>query len=120
MTGEMLQIALEIRQELDQAGRAFQTYTRDDFTTRYRLTSGNQAGRFTKNMASELDQALLEHGLRTFPPLYTLRNHETARVFRSYTVASSLLDVILTPSQETDQQLGEITTKIKGMWQWEL
>ena len=120
MPNESLAIAKAIRDELDRDRLAFKRYPRAEITRRYRQATGNPAGRLTFGIASEIDQAISDQGLRTFPSFSDLESPEDeARVFRSATVAASLLDVLLNPSNETDQRLAEITTKVKGMWNWE-
>lgn len=115
---DLLELARQVRREMDSGRFAFKRYTRREFTDRLREISGEETSRVRAGTAQDIERALQEQGLRVFPTLAALDAADEARVFRASTVAANLLDVLINPSDKTDQELAEITSKIKGVWQW--
>lgn len=97
-------------------GKAFLTIGRTDITKRVREVSGEDTTRLKSEMASDLEIALLEQGVRCFPTLKETTTGDTIRLFHAGTLLGHLTDLLVHPSPETDRELGDVLVKIKGKW----
>lgn len=114
-----LTLAREIRSALDREKLAFKSYSRAKITERLREISGEPNTRIkTAAMAPEIERILVEQGIRTFPKISETTTGENIRVWRAGTIAAQLLDFILNPGERTDRELGNLTQKMKGRWDW--
>lgn len=112
-------LAKQVRGELNASGLAFRSYRRREFTDRLREVSGEPSTRIkTASMAPDIEDAFRDQGLRVFPRLTETSTNDEIRVWRAGTVAAEILDLILNPGTESDRQLGSITQKVKGKFEW--
>ena len=74
------------------------------------------AERVSNNMRGDLEEALLNMGVRAYPALTTAS--EAYRLFHHDTVVASLVDLLMHPSEDSDKKLAEVVTKVKGLWSW--
>ena len=117
----LLELARQLRAEMNSTNLAFKRLTRAEFTERLRKLSGEEGARIRSTASQDIERALQEQGIRIFPRLAEVTaGDDEVRLFRAGTVAANLLDVLLNPSNGTDQELIEITKKIKGMWKWSI
>ena len=99
-------------------GRAFLTIPRMDVTELLREVSGEDTTRIKSGIAGDLERVLLEQGIRTYPSLAETSTDDTIRLFHSDSKLGELIDLLIYPSTETDRELGEMLTKVKGKWVW--
>ena len=99
---------------MDRDAAYFKPYARREFTDRLRSISGEERARIKDQTAQEIERALNEQGLRLFPSLELAEPNDEVRVFRAGTVATRLLDVLLHPSDKTNEELISYITRIKG------
>ena len=109
-------VARQLKTKLN--GKAFLTIPRTDITQVLRDVSGEDTTRIKSNIAADLEMAMLEQGIRCYPSLQVTTTGDTVRLFHAGTVLGNLLDLLVHPSTETDTDLGEMLTKIKGKWKW--
>ena len=109
-------LALSFKRDLD--GLAFKSYRRVELTERLRELSGEGRARIsTSKVADDIDDAFHSQGLRIFPRLQDMDTDDLVRVWRAGTRAE-MLDLLLLPGKSSDRELGNITKKIKGPWNW--
>ena len=113
--GNLVQAAKELERRL--GNRAFTIIPRLEVTELLRDTRANT--RLKRTMAAELERALLEQGVRVYPRLQDTTTGDNVRLFRPRTVIASLVDMIMHPSDETDKEIAIVTTKVKGLWNWD-
>ncbi len=114
-----LMLARQIRAELNTSHLAFKSYGRRDITERLRQVSGEATTRIKQaGMAKEIERIFLEQGLRFYPKLSETQSMADVRVWRAGTLAAEILDLILEPGVTSDHELGNVTQKIKGQWDW--
>lgn len=112
-------LVLVARQLKGKLGReAFLTLPRMEITELLREVSDSDGTRIKSGLAGELEQVLLEQGVRCYPGLRETTTGDTVRLFHSGSLLGSLLDLLIYPSRETDRDLGNMLKKIKGQWQW--
>ena len=99
-------------------GRAFLTIPRVEVTEMLRDVSGEETTRIKSAIGADLDMALLEQGVRCYPRFGETTTGDTIRLFHAGSVLGSVVDLMVHPSTETDKDLGEMLTKIKGKWKW--
>jgi len=110
----LTQAARQLKKDLN--GRAFRTIQRTDVTQLVREISGEDTTRIKSNMAEELEKALLEQGVRTYPSLVGTTTGDTIRLFHAGTLLGTLLDILTHPSEDDDDELARVLTKVKGKW----
>lgn len=113
---DLVRVARQLKGELN--GYAFKTVPRMEITTALRRISGEDNTRIKANMSEELQQALLDQGVRSYPPLRDTASGGTVRLFHAGSLLGNLVDLVLYPAAEADQELADILTKVKGRWQW--
>jgi hypothetical protein len=113
---QLTSVARKLKTHLN--GKAFLTIPRMEITELVRTESGEDSTRIKSSMASELQMALLEQGVRCYPPLDGTTTGDTVRLFHAGTVLGNLVDILIHPSTESDRDLGGMLTKIKGKWAW--
>ena len=114
--GHLVQVAQQLEGRLN--GKAFLTISRFEITQLLRDVSSEDTTRLKKGLAEDLERALLEQGVRVYPRLQDTTTDDYVRLIRPRTVAASVVDIIMNPSESTDKQLAEVTMKVKGMWNW--
>lgn len=97
--------------------RAFLTVQRSEVTQLVREVSGEDSTRVKAVMGQELEQALLEQGVRCFPSLADT-SEDAVRVFHAGTFTGAIVDMLRHPGSETDRELAEALIKLKGRWNW--
>lgn len=112
----LVQVARELRKQLN--GKAFLTLDRVEVTQLVRTVSGEDTTRIKSAIASDLELALLEQGVRCYPGLVGTTTGDTIRIFHAGSVLGSLVDLLAHPSKDTDRDLGAMLKKIKGQWDW--
>lgn len=112
----LIAVARQLKTRLN--GKAFLTVPRRDVTELLRDVSGEDTTRIKSVIGENLDQALLERGVRSFPRFADTSTSDMIRLFHADTVAPNLLDLFLYPSPQTDHELAEVLTKVKGKWKW--
>ncbi len=108
-------VARELRKRL--GNQAFYSVPRSDITELVRQVSGEETTRVKSVMGQELEQALLEQGVRCFPSLAET-SAESVRLFHAGRLTGVLVDILRHPSPQTDKKLAETLTKLKGRWNW--
>ena len=98
--------------------KAFLTLGRMDITDLLREVAESAGTRIKSQLATELEQVLLEQGVRCYPSLRETGTSDTIRIFHSGSVLGNVLDLLIYPSRETDKDLGDMLKKIKGQWNW--
>jgi hypothetical protein len=117
---DYLTLAKDIKRDLDSSHLAFKSYARTEFTERLRKISGEPNTRIkTGGVAPEIETVFAEQGLRVFPLLSETTTGDWVRVWRAGTLAAEMLDLVVNPGTRSDEELGEMATKIKGKWVWE-
>ena len=112
-------LARSFRRELNDEDLAFRSYERKDITDRLRSLSGEARARIsTSTVADDIENAFRDQGLRIFPRLQDTDTNDWIRLWRAGTRATEMLDLILVPGGSNDRQLGDMTKKIKGTWNW--
>lgn len=112
----LVSVAKEIKRRLN--GRAFHTMPRQEVTQMVRTVSGEDTTRVKSAMGDEIERVLLEQGIRLFPGLRDTQASDNIRFFHTGTLAATFVDILRYPDQDTDKQLAEIITKVKGQWTW--
>lgn len=113
---QLTSVARALKTQLN--GKAFLTLPRMDITELLRKTSGEDATRIKSGIASDLERAMLEQGIRCFPSLAETSTGDTVRIFHAGKLLGNLVDLLAHPSTESDRDLGAMLTKIKGKWDW--
>lgn len=111
---DLKRVARELKKRL--GSRAFLRIQRLEITELLRTLSGDDATRIKSVMSQNLEQALLEQGVRIFPNLSDTNGADSVRVFHAGTVVSDLLDMLRHPSQNTDKELAIAISKLKGKY----
>jgi len=99
-------------------GKAFLTVERMEITQDLRDVSGEDTTRIKSQLAADLERALLEQGIRCYPSFAETTTGDTIRLLHAGSVLGSLIDLLVYPSKETDKDLAEMLTKVKGRWKW--
>ncbi len=115
--GHLVEVAKQLKRDLN--GMAFKTVPRFEITEMLREASGEESTRLKAAMAEELEYALLEQGVRVYPPLRETAKGDNVRLFHPGTVLASLVDMMLHPSETTDKEMAAVTKKVKGLWEWD-
>lgn len=113
---DLVQVARDLKARLN--GRAFMTMERFEITELLRENRGSENTRLKSGLSADLEQALLEQGVRCFPSLKSTTTGDRVRFFHPGTVVASLVDILSHPSPQTDGELADVTRKVKGEWQW--
>ncbi|HEY9084526.1 MAG TPA: hypothetical protein VIN40_01090 [Candidatus Tyrphobacter sp.] len=108
-------VARDLKKRL--GNRAFLTIRRAEITQSVREFSGEDSTRVKSIMGQELEQALLEQGVRCFPSL-SETSEEAVRLFHAGTFTGAIIDMLRHPAAETDRELAVALTKLKGRWNW--
>ncbi len=112
-------LVLVARQLKTQLGReAFLTLPRMAITDLLRDVAESEATRIKSQLGADLEQVLLEQGVRCYPSLRDTTTGDTVRIFHAGSLLGSLLDLLVYPSKDTDRELGNMLKKIKGQWSW--
>ncbi len=112
----LARVARALTQEL--GSNAFRSIARMEITEKLREVSGEETTRIKAELAKSLEMELLYQGVRCFPPLDQTSTGDTVRLFHTRTVVASLVDMLTNPGPETDRELGHVTKKVKGLWNW--
>src|SRR5689334_5217901 len=114
-----VEVARRLKRRLE--GKAYEAMPRMEITNLLREVSGEDHTRIKSNIASDLERAMLEHGVRVFPSLAKANTDEWVRIFHTLnargdapTILGQVVDVLAHPSAETDKRLSNLLTKIKG------
>jgi hypothetical protein len=110
----LVQVARKLKKQLGK--QAFLTLPRMEITQLLRDVSGEDTTRIKVGIASDLERALLEQGVRCYPSLTVTTTGDTVRLFHAGTLLGTLVDLIEHPSLEDDGDLADVLTKIKGKW----
>jgi chemotaxis protein CheY-P-specific phosphatase CheC len=113
---DLVRVARELCNRMK--GKAFVSVGRMEVTELLRKISGEDGTRLKAGLGEQLEQALLEQGIRCFPRFQDTTTGDTIRLFRPQTVIASLVDMLLHPDGDTDKELAHVTTKVKGLWKW--
>lgn len=108
-------VARDLKKRL--GSRAFLTIYRPEVTQLVRDFSGEDSTRVKAVMGQELEQALLEQGVRCFPSL-SETSEDAVRLFHAGTLTGAIIDMLRHPAPETDRELAVALTKLKGKWDW--
>jgi hypothetical protein len=106
-------VARDLKKSL--GNRAFLTVRRSEVTQLVRDTSGLDSTRVKAVMGQDLEQALLEQGVRCFPSL-SETSEDAVRLFHAGTFTGAIVDMLRHPAKETDRELAVVLTKLKGKW----
>ena len=109
----LVSVAKSIKNRIN--GKAFESIPRMEITDLLRRVSGEDTTRLKKTMSEDLERKLLEQGVRVFPRLQETSTGDTVRVFHTGTVVASLVDMLASPSPDTDWQLAGMTNKVKSV-----
>lgn len=112
----LARVARALAEEL--GNNAFRSIARMEITEKLREVSGEETTRIKAELAKSLEKELLYQGVRCFPPLDQTTTGDTIRLFHTRTVVASLVDMLTNPGPETDRELGHVTKKVKGVWNW--
>lgn len=116
---DYITLARDFRRELDEENLAFKSYQRLDVTNRLRQISKEENTRMGSNVAEALGDAFRDQGLRVFPLLKGTGTDDLVRVWRSGTLATQILDLLLTPGESSDRALAGLTQILRGrQWHW--
>src|SRR5947207_2844029 len=108
---QLTSVARELKKRLN--GKAFLTIERMEITNLLRETSGEDSTRIKSALASDLERALLEQGVRCFPSIGETTTGDTVRLFHAGKLVGYLVDLLVHPSTEADAELGHVLTKYK-------
>jgi len=112
----LARVARALAQDL--GNNAFRSIARMEITEKLRQVSGEETTRIKAELAKSLEMELLLQGVRCFPPLDQTSTGDTVRLFHTRTVVANIVDMLTNPGPETDRELGNVTKKVKGMWNW--
>ncbi len=113
---DLKRVARDLKKRL--GNRAFLSIQRLEATELLRTLSGDDGTRIKRVMAQNLEQALLEQGVRIFPSLSETNGTDSIRLFHAGTVMSDLVDLLRHPSPSTDKELAIAISKFKGKYIW--
>lgn len=108
--------ARKLKQQLN--GHAFLTIQRTEITAVLRQISGEPATRIKSTLASDLTSALINQGVQVYPSLGETTTGDTVRLYHAGSVLGQLIDTIVHPDAGTDNELGDVLSKVKGKWKW--
>lgn len=109
---DLKRVARELKKRL--GNRAFYTIQRFEVTELVRTLSGDDATRIKSVMGQNLEQALLEQGIRIFPAFSETGGADSIRLFHAGTVTSDFVDMLRYPSPNTDRELADAINRFKG------
>lgn len=115
-TIDLKRVARELKKKL--GNRGFLTVARFEVTELLRSLSGDDATRIKSVMGQNLEQALLEQGVRVFPSFSETNGTDGIRLFHAGTVVSDFVDMLRHPSSGTDKELAVAIAKFKGKYNW--
>ena len=104
-------VARQLKPRLN--GKAFLTVPWMEVTELLRNVSGEDATRIKSAIASDLERALLEQGVRCFPTIASTTTGDTIRLFHAGSLFGNLVDLLVHPSTETDRDLETMLTEIE-------
>lgn len=113
---DLKKVARELKKRL--GNRGFLTIQRLEVTELLRTLSGEDATRIKTVIGQNLEQALLEQGVRIFPSFSETNGADSIRLFHAGTVMSDFVDVLRHPSANTDKELAIAISKFKGKYVW--
>lgn len=112
----LVTVSRKLRQQLN--GRAFLTIERTQITELLRQVSGEPTTRIKSTLAADLTSALVNQGVQVYPSLGETTTGDTVRLYHAGSVLGQLIDTIVHPDSGTDNDLGDVLSKIKGKWKW--
>lgn len=112
----LAQVARRLKARLNR--RAFVTVPRWEITDMLREESTLETTRLKSQLARDLEQVLLENGVRCFPAIADTDRQDNVRLFHAGTVLSGMVNLLLHPSPQNDRELGDTIKKVKGQWTW--
>ena len=112
----MKQVARELKKRL--GNRGFLSVQRFEVTELLRTLSGDDTTRIKSVIGQNLEQALLEQGVRIFPSFSETDGADSIRLFHAGTVMSDFVDMLRHPSPNTDKELAVAISKFKGKYIW--
>jgi hypothetical protein len=112
--GHLVQVARRIKHEL--GDDPFVTMERLAVTDMVRTVSGEEGTRIKTAMAVDLEQALLEQGVRCFPSLHSTTSGDIVRFFHTATTMGALVDLLMYPDCGEDPILRGTLTKVRTLW----
>src|SRR5919109_83517 len=95
----LVRVARELKRRMN--GKAFITIPRSDVTQLLRDISEEDTTRIKSAMGGELERALLEQGVRSFPSFAETTTGDTIRLFHAGSLVGDLVDLFVHPSPET-------------------
>lgn len=115
-SSHLLMVARDLKRQLNNL--AFKSFERTEITELIRQVSREPETRMKKLMGKELEHALLNQAVRCYPLLENTTTGDAIRLFHTPSVVANLVDVLSSPSPETDRELADIMKKVKGEWNW--
>ena len=115
---DLVKVARELSNRMRKNQGSFLTIPRMEVTELLRQVSGEDGTRLKSGLGQQLEQALLEQGIRCFPAFQGTTTGHTIRLFYPRTVVASLVDMLSHPDADTDKELAHVVTKVKGLWKW--
>ena len=113
MSSYSVMVARRLKAEI---GGGFKSLSRERVTAVWRDVAGDPTARMGRRRVEEVEQALLEQGVRCVPALSS--GAGVVRLIRAGTLASDIAELVLNPSTENDRELARIVTKVKGRWDY--
>lgn len=110
----MVQVAKKIKKKL--GADSFVTLERIHVTELIRTASGEESTRLKSAMATELERALLEQGVRCFPSLVGTSTGDVIRFFHAGTTFGALVDLLTYPDPSEDRVLQRALAKVRPVW----
>lgn len=110
----MVQVAKTIKKTL--GTESFLTLERIHVTELIRSASGEESTRLKSAMATELERALLEQGVRCFPSLVGTSTGDVIRFFHAGTTFGALVDLLTYPDPGEDDDLEKALAKVRPVW----
>lgn len=99
-------------------GRAFITVARTDITAKLREVSGEPNTRIKAQLAKDLTDCLAGQAVQVYPPLTETTTGDNVRLYHAGSVLGQLIETIAHPDLSTDDDLGDVLSKVKGKWRW--
>ncbi len=107
-------LAKEIKDTMDGSKMCFMAVPRMDLTRRLREISGHSSTRIGRTSGQQIDDALALQGLVSYPKVAETTTGDCLRVYRSGSVVSDLVGLIVHPSSVGDEELGRYLATIKS------
>lgn len=110
----LVKVAKQIKKEL--GSQPFITWGRLDITDLVREASGEDNTRLKAAMAADLEQALLEEGIRCFPLISATTSGDQIRFFHTGTTFGALVSLLQHPDHAEDATMLAVLGKVRTVW----